>query len=330
VSAALIAAADRVLTAYAQPRRRIALGIVRAGLAAIIAGLYLQNIPWRRLLWGPDGLVPSSLYAHQLVVEHGPGLYFLSASTWWFELLFWGGLLITVLYAFGVVPLVSGPLCFACTWSLLARDPFVQDAGWNLVRVLLIYLLFADTSAFALADGRIAALAKRIPRTLVAMRGIIHNSALMLILFQLALLYSTSCFYKVTGHKWQDGTALYYVLRTNQFDISAFGSVIWHVGWLAALGTYGTLIFQAAYPFWIWQRPYKYLIAVGAVFFHLSILYTMALPFFSAIMIVSEAMLFGDEEYQRAYAWVRSRLGRGVVLTAAAVDESAPAVPAGG
>jgi len=320
-------ALDRALLAFAVPRRKIGLGIVRTGLAAVIAGLYVQNIPWHALLWGPNGMIPMKLYGQTMLASHGANLYYLSAQTWWFELVFWTGLTVTLAYAVGVLPVLTGPLCFAFTWSLLTRNNFVQDAGWNLTRILLIYLFFADTSAFALASGRIEALAKRVPVLLKQMRGVLHNSALGLILFQLCLLYATSVFYKVTGHKWQDGTALYYVLRSNQFDLSALGGLIWSSAFLVAAGTYGTLLFQAAYPFWIWQKPFRYVVAAGAVFFHLSILWTMALPFFSAIMIVSEAVLFTDDEYRRAWAWLRSRLP---VQAALPADEPVAATVASG
>jgi hypothetical protein len=291
----------------------------------ITAALYLQNIPWRRLLWGPDGMAPSAFYGAGIIAGHGPTLYLVSSTTAWFEFIFWSGLLFTLLWAAGVFPVVTGPLCFAFTWSLLARNDFVQDAGWNLLRILMLYLIVADCSFAALATIRIPALATRVPRVLVFIRGMLHNGAVALILFQLCLVYTTSVFFKIQGHKWQDGTALYYILRSNQFDLSWAGSLIWHSAFLVALGTYGTLLFQAAYPFWIWQRPYKYVVALAAVGFHIGILVTMALPFFCAIMIATEAVLFSDAEYCRAYAWLRARVAaRGLIR----IDESAP-TPAG-
>ena len=299
---------DRVLAFVATPQRRIGVGLMRAGLGTIVALLYVQNLPWRYLLWGPEGMVPSALYGSQLVAAGGPNLYLMHPQLWWFELLFWAGFVVTVLWAAGVAPVLTGPVCFAFTWSLLTRNNFVQDAGWNLLRILMVYAMFADTSFVALAPIRLRKIAARVPRVLIAMRGMLHNGAVMLILFQLSLLYTTSVFYKIQGHKWQDGTVLYYVLRSNQFDLSWAGSLIWHSAFLVTLGTYATLLFQAAYPFWIWQRPYKYVIALAAVGFHLGIMFTMVLPFFSAIMIVAEATLFGDDEYRRAYAWVRAKL----------------------
>ena len=309
-------ALDRVLAFVTTPQRRIGAGVMRAGLGSIVALLYLQNVPWRHLLWGPDGMIPFADYARQMVAAHGPSLYFVNSATWWFELVFWLGLVITLLWACGVTPSVTGPLCFVFTWSLLARNVFVQDAGWNLLWILMIYLIFADTSFAALAPIRMRQVAARVPRVLVEMRGIVHNGAVALILFQLSLLYATSVFYKIQGHKWQDGTLLYYVLRSNQFDLSWTGWLIWHSAFLVAAGTYATLLFQAAYPFWIWQRPFKYVVALAAVGFHLGILATMALPFFSTIMIVGEAMLFGDDEYRRAHAWLRSKLPQRAVAAA--------------
>ena len=293
----------------------------------ITAWLYLQNIAWRRLLWGPDGMVPSASYGAAITSAYGPTLYLVSNTTAWFEIIFWSGLLVTLLWTAGIFPQLTGPLCFAFTWSLLSRNPFVPDAGWNLLRILLLYLVLADCSFGALASLRIPVRAARVPPVLGSLRGMLHNAAVALILFQLCLVYMASVFFKIQGHKWQDGTALYYILRANQFDLSWAGSLIWHSAVLVALGTYGTLLFQAAYPFWIWQRPYKYVVALAAVAFHVGILVTMALPFFAAIMIATEAILFSDDEYRRAYAWLRSRFGERRSL-----DDPAPptAIAAGG
>lgn len=317
----VLAFTDRALLAASVPRRRIGIRIMCMGFGLITASLYLQNIAWRRLLWGPDGMLPSAPYGARIISEQGPTLYLLSSTTTWFEFIFWSGLLVTLLWAAGVFPVLTGPLYFTFTWSLLVRNVFIQDAGWNLLRILMLYLIVADCSFAALATIRIPALAARVPRVLVLMRGMLHNGAVALILFQLCLVYTASVFFKIQGHKWQDGTALYYILRTNQFNLSAIGSLIWHSGFLVAMGTYGTLLFQAAYPFWIWQRPYKYIVALAAVGFHVGILVTMALPFFAAIMIATEAILFSDDEYRRAYAWLRSRFA---ARRAAVRDESAP------
>jgi hypothetical protein len=242
-----------------------------------------------------------------IITEHGPTLYLASNATAWFEFTFWSGLFVTLLWTAGVFSIVTGPSCFAFTWSLLTRNLFVQDAGWNLLRIMMVYLIVADCSFAALASIRIPAVSARVPRVLVAIRGMLHNGAVALMLFQLCLIYTASVFFKIQGHKWQDGTALYYILRSNQFDISWADSVVWHSAVLIALGTYGTLLFQAAYPFWIWQRPYKYVVALTAVAFHVGILVTMALPFFCATMIATEAILFSDDEYRRAYVWLRSK-----------------------
>jgi len=295
------------LNAVTSPQRLIGSSILRAALGTIIAFLYVQNIPWRSFLWGPDGMVPWH-YAPQLHEAYGPNLYFLNPSYAWFEIVFWTGLLITVFFAAGITTPLTTALCAVFTWCLIARNPYVADAGWNLVRIMLIYLVFVDTGRYLTpfvlrTSGRAGALWTQL-------RGLLHNAGLVLILWQLCLVYAMASFYKITGHKWQDGTAVYYVLRSNQFNVTALGSVIWHSAFLVVVGTYGALLFQAAFPFWIWVRPMKYAVGLGAVAFHLGIAYTMALPFFSAIMIFSEAIIFSDADYRRAFAWLRGLVRR--------------------
>jgi hypothetical protein len=296
---------DRALTALTVPRRRIGASVFRILLGSTIVLFYLQNIGWRRFLWGPQGLVPLS-FARQIVASHGPNLYLLSSSPAVFEAVFWLGLCSALAFACGRCLPLSTIACAAFTWCLIARDGFAADAGWNLATILLFYAVVLDSGRYFAAGKWLAPPSRAVAHTGASRaRSLLHNFGVALVLWQITLLYGVACFYKITGHKWQDGTALYYILRSNQFDLTPAGALIYHSAILVALFTYGTIVLQAAFPFCIWQRPAKYVVAAGAIGFHIGIAYTMALPFFSLIMIACEALLFSDNEYRAAFAALR-------------------------
>jgi predicted DCC family thiol-disulfide oxidoreductase YuxK len=296
-SASRASFADRVLEVLTTPHRRIGASVMRAILGSAIVLFYLQNIGWRRFFWGPDGLVPRA-YAQEIFEKHGPNLFLASASPAYFEFVFWGGLVAALLFASGRFVPFSTLACAIMTWCLIARDVFVTDSGWTLATLLLMYAVVLDCGTFLAAGKGFA------PRA----GALLHNFGVALILWQISLLYASACFFKITGHKWQDGTALYYILRSNQFDLTPLGSHVYHSAVLVAVGTYATLVLQAAFPFCIWQRPAKYIVALGAIGFHVGIAYTMALPLFSLVMLSCEAMLFSDDDYRAALTGLR-RLG---------------------
>jgi hypothetical protein len=103
---------------------------------------------------------------------------------------------------------------------------------------------------------------------------------------------------------WQDGTAIYYVLRSNQFNLTPAGRALYHNGVLVALLTYSTLLFQAAWPWLIWNRYARPVLAMGAFALHLSIAYFMQLYWFSFVMIASECVIFSDSEYVCFSQWL--------------------------
>jgi len=310
-AAPIVSLTDRALEFVTTPHRRIGASVLRALLGSAIALLYLQNLGWRRFLWGPQGVVPLS-YTRQIVEAHGPNLFLASPSLPYFEAIFWLGLLAAFAFACGRWVPVSTIACAVFTWCLIARNNFVADAGWNLATILLIYAVALDCSRYLVAGKWFAPPdATDTPSDFGQRAGaLFHNFGVALVLWQVSLLYATACFYKITGHKWQDGTALYYILRSNQFDLAALGPHVYHSAVLVALGTYATLVLQAAFPFCIWQRPAKYIVAAGAIGFHLGIAYFMALPFFSLVMIACEALVFSDREYRAAIAALRTLWSR--------------------
>ncbi len=298
--------ADRTLELLTTPHRRIGAAVLRAILGSAIALFYLQNLGWRRFIWGPDGLVPLS-YARELVEKHGPNLYLYSPSLPYFEFVFWGGFAAACVFASGRWVPFSTIACAVLTWCLIARDGYVTDSGWTLATLLLMYAVTLDCGSY-LAAGKWfvpPASAAGTPGFVRRAGALLHNFGVALILWQVSLVYASACFYKITGHKWQDGTALYYILRSNQFDLTWLGAHVYQSAVLVAVGTYATLALQAAFPFCIWQRPAKYFVAIGAIGFHLGIAYTMALPLFSLVMIACEAMLFSDDDYRAAFATLR-------------------------
>ncbi len=47
--------------------------------------------------------------------------------------------------------------------------------------------------------------------------SLFHHAGLAAIILQLCILYGASALYKVQGEMWQNGTAIYYITRTQEF-----------------------------------------------------------------------------------------------------------------
>lgn len=287
-------------------RRLMGVAIVRIVFGAVTAVLYGLHFPQRHFLWGADAVLPPADSSLILAQTHAWSLYSLFPSALGAECLYWLGFLISLLFAAGVFTRVTSVLFLLTTWSLYQRNAYALDGGDNLLVILAIYLMFADLSAFSLdrhffgprREGKFSWLA-----------GMLHNFAVTACLLQLAIVYFDAGFYKIQGHVWSSGTAIYYILRSSSYTLPGWSDFIWQSAAIVTLGTYGTILFEIVHPFLMWHPKLKYLIFSGAVLLHGGIGVLMGLVWFSMTMIGVHAILFDDSEYARVLGWMRNRFG---------------------
>jgi hypothetical protein len=130
------------------------------------------------------------------------------------------------------------------------------------------------------------------PRALLdVLADLTHNTALAVIMAEVCLIYATAGWYKIQGLRWQDGTALYYVLK---FDYvtpwPALSDALADSGVIVMLLTYGTVFAQVAFPFTLLSRKIKNVLLVVMILEHAGIAVLLGLPLFSLAMIAADAV----------------------------------------
>lgn len=284
------------------PHRTIGLAILRLGLGFAGLMLYAEHLREAGFLWGTNGVLPYSAFA---AAGHAPSLFSISHAPAFEAGVYLFGAAVSGAFLLGWRTRLMTPLFWLCMWSLYARNPYLMDGGDNLLELVAFYMIFADCGARLSLD----ALARR-RRAPNAWSAMLHNYAALAIMLQLCLLYFTSGFFKAQGHVWQDGTAIYYILRSAEFNLSALGALFWRNAAVVTTLTWGTVIFELAWPFLIWGRRSRFAMVGGAVLLHAMIGYLMGLAWFSFIMIVVQAMAIDDSQYRRmAAAWRRGMAG---------------------
>lgn len=320
-----LAPADALVRRLSRPNTLIAAALFRICVATYLLTLYLVHFGQRAALWGPDGVYPYATFMGGLSDVRLLSLYSLSASAWWAELLYWAWLSVAALYMIGIVPRLSGILLFVLALSLFSRNPWITDGGTTALRLTMFYLLFAETGCwFAVGAARRRAWFEG-STTLAQLARITHSFAIGACLVELAIIYLTSAFYKLEGHKWQDGTALYYILRCTTFDLTPLSGLVYRHPLLVGIATYGTLFAQLAFPWLMWWRKAKPYLFVTIASMHLGIALAMNLLWFSFVMIAADLLLFSDDMLIEAYRRV-ALMGRR--LSGRWLRSYRPAVPA--
>lgn len=219
-----------------------------------------------------------------------------------------------VLFTLGWRTRISSLLFCFVVIALENRDTLVTDGGDNVLVLMSMFLCFTRSGRHWSLDSRRAARREQREQEdpgdppewrleLAAVReqaaNILHNGAVLVIAYQVCVIYATAGLTKVQGSMWQDGSAMGYVLQLHWFqpwpglDSWLLGNAV-----LLTLVGYVTVFVQAGFPFAVFTPKLKYPSLVVLAFMHLSIAVLLGLPFFSLIMLVGDAVFLSDRVWR--------------------------------
>ncbi|MFI5867317.1 DCC1-like thiol-disulfide oxidoreductase family protein [Streptomyces sp. NPDC051546] len=270
------------------------LGVLGVSATRLLLGFvgfmyYASQYGDRAYLFGPQGVLPWTEFVGTLHESGAFSLYELSHSRLWFELLFHAGILAAIAVTIGVGGRVGLAVHWTLLWSLYQRQPVLLDGGDNLAYLVIPMLLLTRCySRLSMPSGLARRLSKRVPGAVRALSTPLHNLGLLAIATQLCLVYVVSGLYKVQGQMWQDGTALFYVLRVAEFNLPGVSSLVYENDVLVVVGTYITTLFLVYFPLGILVPRLRPWAAVASIGFHLSIALLMGLTGFALTMVACD------------------------------------------
>ncbi len=282
------------LTLFAEQERYLHTGkVLRLG---IFGWLLLQMIllfPYQQHFWSPEAMVlrrafdPSSWYDWLFYLIAHPAIqaYYRLFSV----------ALIAVLIAglSGYRVWLMTLAAWLLNTNLANHANVIQDGGNNLCELLLTYMLFINASGVPWSS--------KIPGVLRTFLVTLSNGGLLLCRLQVFAVYVSAGVFKLNGELWQHGMALFYILQSQSYTHPVWGRLLVDHAWLATMGTYFAVIFQASFPFLVWPRKTRPVILLCGVMLHLGIAFVMGLLTFGLFMCVSYLAFFPDE-------WARSLL----------------------
>jgi predicted DCC family thiol-disulfide oxidoreductase YuxK len=294
---------------------------LRIGYGTLWTLFLLFEFGERLAVWGPDAAWTPSMertYAAQTpmfgwIRDWLTAVAGLGGGA--FEAFYVLAILAGVLFALGWRTRISSLLfCFVVV-ALENRSPLITDGGDNVLILMSIFLCFTRCGRHWSLDAR--RLNAQRPRTsgkpagerpdwlieLNAARdqiaNVLHNGAVLVIAFQVCVIYATAGLYKVQGSMWQDGSAMGYVLRLRWFQPwPGLDSWLLGHGTLLAIAGFVTVFVQVGFPFTVFTPKLKYPSLVVLAGMHLSIAVLLGLPFFSLIMLVGDAVFLSDRVWR--------------------------------
>ncbi|MGR8008670.1 HTTM domain-containing protein [Streptomyces hypolithicus] len=278
--------------------------LIGSSLARIILGglgfyLYARDYMERAYLWGPAGSWPWQNFAG---AEEGISLYAVSRSNAWFEIIFHLGMLAALLFMLGWKTRAMNILHYVFLWSLHQRNPVLLDGGDNITVIVLVFFVFIDSGSRFSLDARSRKRESFEDQQSLRYRAasLLHNAGILSVILQICTVYLVSGMYKVQGERWQNGTALYYILRVNEFGWPGVNRFIYESATLVVAITYATVFFQLAFAFLLLNRRWRLFAVAGGILMHLGIAFHMAgLISFSLTVVAVELVIMGDAHYLR-------------------------------
>jgi hypothetical protein len=341
MSAVMARAAARCARAFEDlTQRPIALygsAMLRIGYGLAYLVFLLREFPNREELWGPAAAWTPALERQYVGASNWYGWvkswYALLATTsdTRFELSYAVALLVCAALVLGWHTRAASVAFLLVVSAFTGRDPFLGDGGDNVLLLMSIYLVFT-------ASGRRLSLDSRRIRERCAVTGaapgtvpgtpshpalaelaevrrrvvtLMHNAAILVIGFQMCVIYGAAALWKAQGPVWQNGTALYYVLHTDWFRVwpGLSDAVAGHPTMIAVVA-YVTVFAQIGFPFAIFAKRLKYALLVLLLGMHLSIALLLGIPVFSAVMIIGDSVFLPDAFWLAAGRVARQALSR--------------------
>ncbi|XLS28492.1 HTTM domain-containing protein [Flavobacteriaceae bacterium M23B6Z8] len=273
--------------------RTIGLTITRVLISLILIKDFLLYLIYAPELLGKNGIVPILTYAQIL---DGLGLEYLfvnfnNPTAMYLFLII--GLLASCFFLVGYKVKLSGLVIFFCLITVKLRAIFIQDGADNIVGTMLPFLLLAAT--YNLWNGKLNNNFKS--RSL----QIIPVLAALGILIEFCLVYFVAGLSKIVQPIWQNGEAMYYVLRIEDFRASDLNIWLTQSAFFVKFSTWFTLFWELTFPFVIWFKKLRNVYLLGGLALHFGIWMLMRIDNFSFVMLSIYPVFFYDHEYRWLY-----------------------------
>lgn len=311
---------DRVWFA---PTQAHSLAAFRIGFGLLWIVITLSSFPnWMRF-YGRDGIVPFSWLGDPFFAR--PSLLSVSASDQWTWAFFAFSLATAFCFTIGYRTRLATVALYLAVISIVNRTPTVTHGEDLVSRPLLFFACFASLGDAWSVDAWLRA---RRGRPAPA-AGAIWPLRMMQISVVFVYLFSLPA--KPSDDRaWLDGTALYYVMASENWSRFPQLALFFAYGPVSSLLTVGTLVVEGAFPFLVWWSRTRWIALGSLAALQVGIAILVGHVFnFNVVMLASFLLFVPDQALVGAALRARAafrRVRRGRTFGGTGARREAPAV----
>lgn len=201
---------------------------------------------------------------------------------------------------------VNAVCCYAWLVSFQHRNCLLFEGEDTLFRIIGFLLMFMPLDRTWSIDQLRRPVEPSVPMAA-------DGWSVRLLQLEMTMVYFSAGWCKLLGAPWRDGTALYYVMRLDDYwGRFPVPSVIADTPWIVRGLTWTTIGIELVVPVLIWFAPTRRLALLLVLAFHLACDYTMHLFLFHWIMLVGWLSFVKREDLDRVSTFWMTRRPAGL------------------
>jgi hypothetical protein len=198
---------------------------------------------------------------------------------------------------------LANALAFVLFAGFQERLPPLFDGSDTVLRVVLFWHAFtASGNVWSLDAWRAESAGQPLSRLGAAL-------PVRLVGLQVGWVYFCSVFWKLSGHKWHDGTAVHFAMHLSHVFARPWAAPLADVAWLCQAITWSTLVIEASFIFLthfpLWPRRAKAAALLAGAALHGGIFLTINVGHFSLLMPLTYLSMFEGDWAQAVVDRVR-------------------------
>ena len=189
--------------------------------------------------------------------------------------------------------------------GLSVNSVLLTNGGDVVTRIALFFAIFANLGAHWSVDAwrarrRGSPTQRRSTLVPAEITNAIHNTALVILCWQVILIYVNSGLFKLQGSEWREGTALYYALNLDIFlPFPTLSELAWQVPSFVFVGSMVGIWVQLLFPVFLLWKPARYVSLALLVGMHFGIGLFFGLWPFSMAMMALDVLFVRDSSWER-------------------------------
>ena len=292
---------------------KVGLSLIRLTFGFIVLKNIIFYFPTSSYYFGRFGIAPWDDFVSACNYVHLPFVPYLCINEYCLYFSVFVYLLTSFCFCLGIGGTTNGVVFYFFYFVFKIRNGLILDGSDNVIAVILPFLIFSDCYRFFNVENKFEALEFKV-RNLVIFKAL-NNAMTLGIMLQVVFIYFFTAVAKSAGAMWQNGTAIYYTMRVEEFMATQWNIPLTQNIFFVVLGTYFTLLIEIAFPFLIWFKSTKFLIMGITALLHVGIFVFMRIDNFSWVMISTYPIFVSDSEFSKLKALASQQLDRVRSLT---------------